>query len=486
MRHVVACLAVAGICWTGCATGPVARAETKPNIVLILVDDLGWSDLACYGNGYHRTPHIDRLAAEGLRFTSGYAAAPICSASRASMLTGKSPARLGFEFVTKNESGHQQLDMDVPLRTPKFTLNLPLSEITVAEYLADVGYRTAFFGKWHLNQHYQRRYLAWHPDFGPRRQGFSVAREDFGDHPYAWSKKSKPEELSDGVFPKDSMINRVVDFIRDQRESETPFFLTVSSFYVHTPVRNRCRWLVERYQEQMAPDSPNRDKRLQYAAFVETLDHHVGTMLDAIDDSGFRENTLVVFISDNGGHPEYCSNAPLRGSKWNLYEGGIRVPFIVRWPNTIPPGVTCDTPVAGYDLLPTLVDVAGSRVTSENPIDGISFKRAFADQDWRPSRFLLWHFPYYHPESTFSAAIDQVGIDDFAVSKTRPQSAFRKDRYKLIEFTENGRVELYDLESDASEQNDLSKQLPDVALELQTQLRHALEFLNARRATPAH
>jgi len=455
----------------------------QPNIVLLLVDDLGWSDLGCYGHAYHRTPNIDRLAKDGMRFTNAYAPAPICSASRASILTGKTPARLGFEFVTKNEVGHQQLDTKVPLQTPELTLNLPVAETTIAEQLAPLGYQTAFFGKWHVNQHYQKRYLAWHPDFGPKQQGFATATEDFGDHPYAWRNKKPVPDLPDGEFPVDSMIQRTADFIRKQKDADQPWFIMASSFYVHTPVKNRSRWLVEDYEPHLKADAPCRQKRLEYAAFVETLDHHIGTILDAIDDSSQRENTLVVLISDNGGHPEYCSNAPLRGSKWNLYEGGIRVPMIVRWPKQIKPRSTCDTPVIGYDLLPTFVDAAGGKVTSdEDDIDGNSIQEAFTNPAWRPRRTLLWHFPYYHPESTFSKALDSIGVNDFVTSKTRPQSAIRDANHKLIYFAEDDRVELYDLNADISEQHDLSTKQPRVAEKLRTQLDQQLKSMNARRA----
>ncbi len=466
-----------------CAATAVGADAERPNIVFILADDLGWSDLGCYGHAYHRTPNIDRLAAEGLRFTNGYAPAPICSASRASILTGKTPARLHFEFVTKNDAGFQQLDTQVPLQTPKLTLNLPTTEITIAERLAAVGYRTAFFGKWHVSQHYQRRYLAWHPQFGPRKQGFAIATEDFGDHPYAWRKRNAQTDLPDGHFPSDSMINHATDFIHSQKDSQTPYFLMVSSFYVHTPVKNRCRWLVKDYERFLGKHAPNRSKRLEYAAFVETLDHHVGSILDAIDDSGQRDSTLVFFMSDNGGHPEYCSNAPLRGSKWNLYEGGIRVPMIARWPKTIPAGATSDTPVIGYDLLPTFVEIAGASADGQNEvIDGLSVRGVFANQNWQPQRSLIWHFPYYHPESTFSKAVKRVGIDDFATSKTRPQSAIRKGDFKLIHFAEDDRVELYNLGDDVSEQNDLSKHQAETSAKLRTLLDRQLATMNARRA----
>jgi len=449
----------------------------QPNIVLILADDLGWSDVGCYGHPWHRTPHIDRLASEGMRFTNGYSPAPICSAARASILTGRTPARLQFEFVTKAEASPQKLDAPQPLAAPPYTLNLPLAEITVAERLATLNYETAFFGKWHVSQHFQR-YLGWHPKFGPSKQGFQIAKEDFGDHPYAWKKNPAPSDLPDGQFPEDSMVNRAADFIRSSHRK--PFFLMMSSFYVHTPVRNRCRWLVEQYQNQIPADSPNRKKRLEYAAFVETLDHHVGTVLKAIDDAQLVNDTLVVFISDNGGHPECCANAPLRGSKWNLYEGGIRVPFIVRWPGQISPATTNDTPVIGYDLLPTFVDIAGGKVTN---VDGISIRPAFGDLNWSPDRSLLWHFPYYHPESTYSKAIENIGINDFAVSKTKPQSALRRSNFKIINFAEGNRHELYDLSTDTGEQHDVSHRFPDVAARMAMELEQRLTEMNARRAT---
>lgn len=459
--------------------------KKPPNIVFLLVDDLGWSDPGCYGHRYHRTPNIDRLAKNGMRFTNGYAPAPICSASRASILTGKTPARLGFEFVTKNQPGHQQIDTRVPLRTPAYTLNLPTSETTIAEHLRALGYTTAFFGKWHVSRHYQRRYLAWHPDFGPRKQGFEIATEDFGDHPYAWRKKPAGPNLPAGTFPDDSMIRRTADFIRSQRKSDKPYFLMVSTFYVHTPVKNRCRWLVQQYERHLRADAPNRRKRLEYAAFVETLDHHVGTILDAVDRSGGRDETLVLLMSDNGGHPEYCSNAPQRGSKWNLYEGGIRVPMIARWPGKIAANTRCDTPVIGYDVLPTLVDVAGGTIGPEKDgLDGISIKKSFAAPQWKPKRNLIWHFPYYHPESTFSKAIDKTGVDDFATSKTRPQSAIRDANYKLIHFAEDDRVELYDLAADRSEQHDLSRKQPRLVTKLRAELNRQLKSMSARRAVP--
>ena len=452
----------------------------SPNIVLVLADDLGWSDPACYGNPIHRTPNLDRLAAEGMLFREGYAAAPICSASRAALLTGRSVPRLQFEFVTKNDPGHQRLDVAQLLETPPFTLNLPKGETSIAEALNELEYQTAFFGKWHLNRHYNRRYLAWDPEFGPTAQGFRVALEDFGDHPYAWGKQI-PSPAEPNVIPEDSMISKAVSFLEEPHSS--PFFLMVSAFHVHTPVRNRCRWLVQEYDERLPEDLPNRPRRLEYAAFVETLDEYVGRILQAIDSNGHADDTVVIFTSDNGGHPQYCANAPLRGSKWNLYEGGIRVPLIVRWPGTISPGTTCDQPVIGYDLLPTCVAIAGGKASD---VDGINLCGLFTNPDLQLDRSLVWHFPYYHPEKNFTQVAPAIGVNDFVVSQTRPQSAIRHGNNKLLYFYEDDRAELYRLDQDPSEQTDLSSTRTDDVRKLRAMLDEHLTAVDARLPKRRH
>jgi uncharacterized sulfatase len=458
-------------------TASAAGADERPNILFILADDLAWSDLRCYGHPWHETPHLDALAKDGMRFTNGYAPAPICSASRASILTGKTAARLKFEFVTKNKPGRQRIDAPTRLAAPPFTLNLPLKETTIAERLGPRGYATAFFGKWHLNAHH-KRYLGWSPTHGPRQQGFETAEEDFGAHPYSWGKRTPEPLTTPGTFPADSMVERVTRYLR--RKHKRPFFVMASSFYVHTPVRTPCRWLLEKYETRVPDDSPNREKRIAYAAFVETLDHYVGEMLGALDRAGLRERTLVVFTSDNGGHPEYTANGPLRGSKWNLYEGGIRVPFIARWPGRIPRGTTSETPVIGYDLLPTFAAAAGGKA---DECDGVSLLPLFEDSNWSPDRSLIWHFPYYHPERGYAAAREQIGINDFAVSKTRPQSAIRRGRHKLLQFYEDDRTELYDLADDVGEQKDRTDD-GERSATLKAELRARLEEMEARFAKP--
>lgn len=460
--------------WAHLANG----ATTQPNIVFILADDLAWSDLGCYGHSWHRTPNIDQLADRGIRFTNAYASAPICSASRASLLTGKTTASLGFEFVTKNAPGRQNIDAPTLLSAPPLTLNLALSERTIAERLGDLGYQTAFFGKWHLNQHYER-YLGWSPTHGPNQQGFQFAEEDFGAHPYSWGRTPQVPIDDVGVYGEDSMVERVCRYIRMPRDQ--PYFVMASSFYVHTPVRTPLKWLTDYYDENIPLDATNRPNRIRYAAFLETFDHHVGKILRAVEASGKSQNTLVVFFSDNGGHPEYTANAPLRGSKWNLYEGGIRVPLIVKWPGHAQPNTKCDKPTAGYDLASTFVQAAGGdfrrgegQAISLNPDSNTS----------NATRDLVWHFPYYHPETGYAKAKPTIGVNDFVVSKTMPQSAIRRGNYKLIWFAEDDRVELYDLSSDLSEQNDLSETKPEKSAELKTSLHRYLQEHHARMAKP--
>ena len=458
--RVFSSLLIAGIL---ASTAP-ASADERPNILFILADDLSWSDLGSYGNPWFETPHLDRLASQGARFTRAYSAAPICSASRAAILTGKTPARLGFEFVTKPDPGFQTVN--APLRAPRFTLNLPLEETTIAEALNEEGYETAFFGKWHLNQHYQR-YLGWSPTHGPKAQGFAVAEEDFGSHPYAyWGDKKKRTflDLKDGEFVKDGLTERAIRFIK--KDHEDPFFLMVSHFYVHDPIHTRVKWLHDHYLDKIPADHPRREILAHYGAMVTSLDHYVGQLLDALDKAGLSDSTYVTFTSDNGGHPNYAGNAPLRGSKWNLYEGGIRVPMITRWPDKITAGSTVTEPVSGVELFSTFQSLA---TTGTKPAG--------------PGEDHYWHFPYYHPEKKFKAAPAEIGINDGVTSQTRPHSAIRRGHWKLIQFYENSNIELYDLTVDPYEQSDLSQSNPEKATELREALNQQLEKAGARLPT---
>lgn len=449
----------------------------KLNIIFILADDLSWSDLACYGHSHHETPNLDRLAKEGMRFTHAYAPAPICSASRAALLTGKTPARLHIEFVTKDKPGTQKLDQQ--LQAPPYPTDLPLDEVTMAEVLSQAGFHTAFFGKWHLNMHH-RGYLGWSPTHGPLRQGFAEGDADFGGHPYAYLKSDDKSDLAlrEAEFPPDSLTDKVIRFVN--RKHSRPFFVHWSHYHVHDPIQTRCRWLFDKYRRKLPTDVS--DDRVAYASMVETLDHEIGRVLAALDETGLAKDTLIVFMSDNGGHPNYTGNAPHRGSKWNLYEGGIRVPFIVRLPDKTPANTVCDQPVHGCDLLPTFAALAEAKTGAA---DGISLAPVFQDaQHTLPERAMIWHFPFYHPEKGFEMAPANIGINDFATSQTRPHSAIRVGSHKLLHFDEGDYVELYDLDTDPGEKNDLISLQPEVAKRLRERLQTALQESQARFATP--
>lgn len=458
------------------------RAEENPNILFILADDLGWADLGCYGHDLFQTPHLDKLASKGLRFTQAYSPAPICSASRAAILTGNSTARNRFEFVVKDETGFQP--MLAPLRAPEYTVNLALNTTTIPEALAATGRPTAFFGKWHLNAHYGR-YLGWSPTHGPLAQGFATATEDFGNHPYSYWKEKKlrnfDESIRDGEFSSDGVTQHAIDFILE--EHNEPFFLMLSHFYVHDPNHTRLRWLHNHYLEQLPAGTQNREKVAHYGAMVTTLDHHVGQVLDALRESGREDNTLVVFTSDNGGHPNYAGNAPLRGSKWNLYEGGIRVPFIVRWPEVVAEGVTSDAPVWSVDLFPTFAEITGAESATAH--DGQSLVPLLRDPEFKATpREMVWHFPYYHPEATYDKAPDGIGINDGFTTRTKPQSAIREGDWKLIRFYENDREELYHIPTDLAESENLAESKGKIRARLSDRLTGYLNEVEARFAAP--
>lgn len=428
----------------------------KPNIVFLYADDLGFSDLACYGNQFHQTPNLDKLAEEGLRFTNAYAAAPICSASRASVLTGKSPAKLNFEFVSTDK-----WITDRPLLPPKRTMELPLSEITFAEIAKQAGYKTAMFGKWHVAKH-NGGYLKWSESHGPLQQGFDEGSDDFGSHPYD-KKNQNPIQLKDGEYPDDTSVKKAIEYIETQKENDNPFLLYFSSYYVHTPVIPNNSWLIEKYKKLM-PEA-NEDM-VKYAAFVESMDYYYGEVINALHANGFSENTIIIFTSDNGGHPRYTQNLPLRGNKWNLYEGGVREPFIIRWADKIEPGIVSDVPVIAWDILPTISDLL--KVRTPKNIDGISLLPFILRNKTNDleTRDLYWHFPYYHP------AISYEG--------TKPCSSIREGNYKLLYFYEDKIFELYNLKTDPSEKNDLARELPKIAEELFNKLMHRLNKVNAR------
>jgi arylsulfatase A-like enzyme len=418
----------------------------QPNILFIYIDDLGWRDLGVMGSTYYETPHVDGLASEGMVFTNAYACAPNCAPSRACLLTGMYAPRHGIYTVGSAERGQAVRRKLIPVEN-QTTLDLEFR--TLAEALGDAGYRTGFVGKWHLGG-------AGHL---PGDQGFdwSIAGDDAGTpasyfYPYRNQRRAIPglDEGVEGEYLTDRLTSEAIGFLRQSRDE--PFFLLLSHYSVHTPLRAKPD-LIDRYQEK--PGSGGHDHPT-YAAMVQSVDESVGRLLETLDSLGLAENTAVIFHSDNGGFGPATSMAPLRGSKGMLYEGGIRVPLIVRWPGHVEGGAVSEIPVIGSDIFPTTLEMAGRTPREGQVLDGASLVPLLEGRGEPDPRALYWHFPAYLEAD---ASVEGPW-------RTTPVSAVRLGRYKLLNFFEDGRRELYDLLSDPSESVDLSSELISKTSEL--------------------
>lgn len=415
----------------GLAPATPAAASAKPNIVLILADDLGINDLGCYGRRDHRTPHLDRLAAEGVRFTAAYAPSPLCSASRAALLTGKHPARL---HLTSYLPGRADSPAQKLLQ-PRQEGQLPLEEVTLAEALQSAGYATACFGKWHLGG----------GAFGPKAQGFQTAGTG--------EPNTTPTD-SEGSKGAVGLAAKAESFMAAHRDH--PFFLYLAHDSPHIPF-SATEEAIRRHTDL------GNTFNAAYGAEVEWLDRSVGRVLAALDTHGLTDRTLVIFASDNGGlHvpelglPPPTHNTPYRAGKGFLFEGGIRVPLIVRWPGTVPAGAVLTVPVVLTDLMPTLMEIAGlDPGKTSGPLDGTSL-RPWLGPEPPPAasaaRPIFWHFPHYS---------NQGG---------RPAGALREGRWKLVEDFELNQASLYDLESDPGESRDVAASEPSLTAALRDRL----------------
>jgi arylsulfatase A-like enzyme len=425
-----------------------AEVLSRPNILLIFIDDMGWKDLGCYGSDFYKTPHIDNLAKEGMRFTQAYAAAHVCSPTRASIVTGKYPARLR---LTDWIPGHHR--KNAKLLIPQWQKQLPAEEITVGELLQQNGYRTAWLGKWHLRGLPDYAKLRKNKDprvLKPQQShGFQKGIQD-------WKLNSdKSQEDPKGVF---QLTNEAIDFIKEA--GDNPWFVAVSHYSVHGPVRFNDE-VRKKYKQSMNPEGLQKDAA--YAAMIESLDQSVGKLMNFIKNQKLDKNTLVVFYSDNGGVAKRTNNAPLRSGKGTLYEGGIRVPCIVSWPGKIPQGVTSDAMISSIDFFPTFARVASVAELPAN-VDGIDLMEHLTTHQAIDRDTTYWHYPHYHN-----------GL---------PGSAIRKGDYKLIEFFEDGKLELYDLKNDIGETRDLAKENPEVAKKLHQQLIAWRKSVGAQMMTP--
>jgi arylsulfatase A len=429
--------------WLQLAGGSLLSAQApKLNFVLIVVDDLGWADLGCQGSEFYETPNIDRLANEGIRFTDGYAASPVCSPSRAAIMTGRYP---GWTGITNYLPGHHPLPFSKMIG-PLCKQYLDPAEVTLAEALKSAGYRTAHIGKWHLGGS---------PEYWPEAQGFdlNIGGTNSGmPKSFFWPQwKGNPpiEGLRDGEYLTDRLTTEAIQFIRSSRDQ--PFFLHLSHYAVHVPIEAKAE-KVERYRAKLHPGSGQNDP--VYAAMIESLDEGVGRILKTLEEQTLMDRTVIVFTADNGGlsAPEWkgkpvTSNAPLREGKGHLYEGGIRVPFLVRWPGVSPRAD--HTPVCGIDIFPTFCRAAG---VNPRQVHGVDLEPLIRRRQLLPHRALYWHYPHYS---------NQLG---------KPAGAVRDGPFKLLEFYEDGKLELYNLHQDPGEQKDLAPSMPAKARELHAKL----------------
>ena len=456
-----------GLAW--CIT---AVAEPKqPNIVVFLVDDLGYADIGANNpNCFYETPHIDQLAASGTRFTDGYAANPVCSPTRYSLMTGKYPSRVdATNFFSGRRGG--------TFKPAPLVDNMPLEEITIAQVLKKQGYRTFFAGKWHLGKS---------EEYYPQNRGFDI---NMGGHvrggPYTGKRYFSPFEnpqlhpdSPEGDHLPDRLARETAKFIKESKDR--PFLAYLSFYSVHTPLMGRPD-LVEKYkvrakkidgnefneEEQVYGHKPRMVRVIQkhavYAAMVEAMDQAVGKVLQQLEDSGVADNTIVVFTSDNGGlstsEGSPTSNLPLRGGKGWVYEGGIREPWIIRYPGVTTPGSVSHTQICSIDLFPTLSAAAGAEVTHE--IDGLNLK-PLLEGNALEQRSLFWHYPHYS---------NQGGI---------PAGAIREGDFKLIERYEDGRVHLYNLKDEIGEQRDLAEKYPKKVSEMRTRLHAWYQDVDAK------
>ena len=454
-------------------------AADKPSFLFLLADDLGWRDLGCFGSQFYETPHIDKLAASGMRFTNAYAACQVCSPTRASILTGKYPQRTFVtDFISPAGTNQpEQWSRNTVLMPAPYSDRLPLEEVTIAEALKEAGYATFFAGKWHLGP----------AGFWPENQGFDINKggiEQGG--PYGGKRYFSPygnprlEDGPDGEHLPDRLASETVKFIEANRNK--PFLAYLSFYSVHTPLMAR-KDLERKYAEKalkirfagprFLPEGAREARQVQdhaiYGGMVEAMDLAAGKVLAAIERLGLGDNVVVFFMSDNGGlstsEGSPTANLPLRGGKGWIYEGGIREPMIVRAPGLTAPGSACETPVTSTDFYPTILDLAGLPLRPGQHLDGKSITPLLrgATMDRGP---LYWHYPHYG---------NQGGS---------PSGAIRDGRWKLVEWYEDGRLELFDLEQDLGEHYDVAQLHPERVREMHRMLQEWRSEVGARMPSP--
>lgn len=438
-----------------------AADQKKPNVIFILADDLGYSDVGCNGSKYYETPNIDRMAAEGARFTDGYTCGLNCQPTRAALNSGQYGPRTGVYTV----GGINRFDWSKrPLRPVDNVAKLPLDKITLADSMKKAGYATGMFGKWHLGN-----------DGGhhPSQRGFDEAIVSEGKH-FGFNT-NPPTEHADDEYLADFLTDKAVDFI--DRHKDEPFYLYLPHYGVHAPFQAKEE-LIAKFKDRPVVGGQSDPV---YAAMIASVDESVGRVLAKLDELGIAENTLVIFSSDNGGVGSYHSigldkngvtdNSPLKGGKGTLYEGGFRVPYVFRWKGNVEAGRTEATPINSVDLYPTLLELAGGEQPANYPLDGVSYAKLLKEKKpLERGKPLFWHFPGY-----LGASGDTW--------RTTPGSAVRAGDWKLIEYFEDGHLELYNLRDDIGEKNNLAASNPEKASELHEQLKAWRKEINAPMPT---
>jgi arylsulfatase A-like enzyme len=430
------------------AAADAGAVDPNPNVIVVLVDDMGWKDLSCQGSEFYETPQIDQLAASGMRFTKAYSACTVCSPTRAAMMTGQYPARL---HLTDWIAGHHR--PHAKLQPPDWTKHLPLEVVTVAERLKAYGYATASIGKWHLGGKEQ----------SPEDQGFDVNLGGTAKgQPPSYFSPYRISTLSDGPkgeYLTDREAAEAVAFIESHHDR--PFFLYLPHHGVHTPLQAKPE--VAAGYAAKRPGIPA--KLATYAAMVESVDDAMGKILDTLDRLGIRDRTAIFFTSDNGGQASITDMLPLRAGKGSAYEGGIRVPFIVSWPQVTKPGSTSDVPVITPDIPATILDLTRAGIEPGQPIDGRSLAPLLRG-DTLAREALYWHYPHYHPGGAI------------------PHSAIRAGNWRLVHFYEDDRDELYDLAADPGETTDVAKERPEKTADLRRRLDTWLADVGGQLPTP--
>ncbi|MEI8290174.1 MAG: sulfatase [Verrucomicrobiota bacterium] len=436
--------------------GEKSTSAGKPNIIFILADDLGWTDLGCFGSKYYETPNLDRLASQGMRFTDAYSSCTVCSPSRASILTGQYPARL---HITDWIPGYARPKSK--LLMPGWTRYLPLETMNIAKALKPAGYVSASIGKWHLGG---EQYYPDKQDFDLNIAGTHAGQPLTYFSPY---KIETLQEDPDGQpYLTDRLTAEALKFIENNQSRS--FFLYLPHFAVHTPLMAKPE-VVRKYLKKADPKAPQNNPT--YAGMVEGVDDSVGAILRKLDELKLVGNTIVIFTSDNGGllasgQKNITSNVPLRAGKGSAYEGGVRVPLIIKWPGVTKPGSVSAAPVIGADFYPTMLAMAGAANAARHVVDGENLEPVLRRTGALNREAIYWHYPHYHPGGA------------------KCYGAIREGDFRLIEFYEDNHVELYQLKDDIGEQQNLAGKLPDKAAALRQKLHEWRQRVGAQMPTP--